>query len=233
MRGASEVIIALDTPSLEEALGVIDVLGDEARFYKVGLELYTRVGPRAVAEVIARKKRVFLDLKLHDIPNTVARAARAISELGVDLLTVHAAGGAKMIEAAREGLDSGTGLLAVTVLTSMAAEDLGATWGRQIESIPEEVVRLAELARVSGADGVVSAASDAAQVRAGVGDEFLIVVPGIRPAGADHQDQKRVATPAHAVRAGADYLVIGRAVTQAPDPAGALRAMVAEMDLSL
>ena len=225
------MIIALDTPSLEEALGVVDLLGDEARFYKVGLELYTRVGPQAVTELIAREKRVFLDLKLHDIPHTVARAARAISDLGVDLLTVHAAGGAEMIEAAREGLGAGTTLLAVTVLTSMARDDLGASWGRSVQSIPEEVVRLAELARTSGADGVVSAATEVARVRAHVGDEFLIVVPGIRPTGADHQDQKRVATPAHAVRSGADYLVIGRPITQSPDPAGALRAVVAEMDV--
>jgi len=225
------VIIALDTPSLEEALGVVDLLGDEARFYKVGLELYTRVGPQAVTELIAREKRVFLDLKLHDIPHTVARAARAISDLGVDLLTVHAAGGAEMIEAAREGLGAGTTLLAVTVLTSMAKDDLGASWGRSGQSIPEEVVRLAELARTSGADGVVSAATEVARVRAHVGDEFLIVVPGIRPTGADHQDQKRVATPAHAVRSGADYLVIGRPITQSPDPAGALSAVVAEMDV--
>lgn len=174
MRGGSEVIIALDTPSLEEALGVVDVLGDDARFYKVGLELYTRVGPQAVIELIAREKRVFLDLKLHDIPHTVVRATRAISELGVDLLTVHAAGGAEMIEAAREGLGAGRGLLAVTVLTSMARDDLGASWGRPVESIPEEVVRLAELARTSGADGVVSAATEAARVRAHLGDEFLI-----------------------------------------------------------
>lgn len=230
MRALPEVIVALDTSSIDEALGLVDVLGDEADFYKVGLELYTRVGPEVVLKLIDRGKRVFLDLKLHDIPNTVTRAARAASELGVDLLTVHASGGAEMIEAASTALSGDTRLLAVTVLTSLTSDDLGSSWGRSIQSVPDEVVRLAELARAAGADGVVSAASEAPLVRARVGDEFLIVVPGIRPTGSDRQDQKRVATPAHAVRSGADYLVIGRHVTQANDPASALCAVLAEVD---
>jgi orotidine-5'-phosphate decarboxylase len=229
MRAPAQVIVALDTPSLEEALGIVDVLGDDADFYKVGLELYTRVGPQVVDRLTERQKRVFLDLKMHDIPNTVERAARGVAEMGVDLLTVHASGGGEMIEAARSGLGEGTSLLAVTVLTSMASDDLGAAWGRTIESVPEEVLRLAVLARDAGAHGVVSAASEAARVRARVGDDFLVVLPGIRPAGADHQDQKRVATPAHAVRSGADYLVIGRPITRAADPGASLRAMLAEV----
>ena len=230
MRALPHVIVALDTSSIDEALGLVDVLGGEADFYKVGLELYTRVGPEVVLRLIDRGKRVFLDLKLHDIPNTVTRAARAASELGVDLLTAHASGGAEMIEAARAALSDDTRLLAVTVLTSLTSVDLGTAWGRSVESVPEEVLRLAEIARSAGADGVVSAASEASLVRARVGDDFLIVVPGIRPTGSGRQDQKRVATPAHAVRSGADYLVIGRHVTRADDPAAALRAVLAEVD---
>lgn len=223
------VIVALDTASEDEALRIVDALGDDADFYKVGLELYTWLGPAIVAKLVERRKRVFLDLKLHDIPNTVNRAARAVAELGVDLLTVHAAGGSEMIAAAREGLGGKTRLLAVTILTSMATDDLSGIWGRSVQSVPEEVLRLAELSRAAGAHGVVSAASEAPRVRARLGDDFLLVVPGIRPAGADRQDQKRVATPAHAVQSGASYLVIGRPVTKADDPAAALRAVVDEM----
>jgi orotidine-5'-phosphate decarboxylase len=222
------VIVALDTSSLDDALRIVDVLGDDAGFFKVGLELFAAAGPEAVERLTARKKRVFLDLKMHDIPNTVGRAAKVVSELGVDLVTVHAAGGAEMMAAAKEGLGGRGKLLAVTVLTSMASGDLGGVWGRGVDSVPEEVLRMAELARGAGADGVVSAAAEAARVRARVGEGFLIVVPGIRPEGSDRMDQKRVATPAHAMRSGADYLVVGRPVTQADDPAAALRAVIAE-----
>jgi orotidine-5'-phosphate decarboxylase len=229
VRARAEVIVALDTASADEAMRIVEALGDTADFYKVGLELYTWAGPAVVQGLIAKGKRVFLDLKMHDIPNTVGRAARGASELGVDLLTVHAAGGADMIRAARAELNGHTRLLAITVLTSMAGEDLGASWGREVSSVPQEVLRLAELARGAGAHGVVAAASETARVRAHVGDDFLLVVPGIRPAGADRGDQKRVSTPAHAASAGADYLVIGRPITQAPDPAAALRAVLAEI----
>lgn len=229
VRRRTGVIVALDSPSLDEAMAIVDALGDDGSFYKVGLELYTAVGPEAVTKLVDREKRVFLDLKLHDIPNTVMRASRRAAALGVDLLTVHASGGMEMIQAAREGLGDETRLLAVTVLTSMAPSDLGALWGRSVESLPEEVLRLAELARSAGADGVVAAASEVPRVRARLGDDFLLVVPGIRPAEADRQDQKRVATPAHAVRSGADYLVVGRPITQAADPAVALRAVLAEV----
>lgn len=229
---APGVIVALDTASAEEALDLVSVLGEEADFYKVGLELYSRVGPGIVSELVERGKKVFLDLKLHDIPNTVSRASRVAADLGVDMLTVHASGGPEMIRAARDGLENRTRLLAVTVLTSMSAEELGGVWGRSVQSVPGEVLRLAESARAAGADGVVSAASEVPRVRASLGDGFLLVVPGIRPAGADRQDQKRVATPEHAVRAGADYLVIGRPITRAEDPAAALRSVHAEMGLA-
>jgi len=230
MNASQRLIVALDTPSLDDAMRLVDLLGDEAGFYKVGLELFTSVGPAAVQALVAREKRIFLDLKLHDIPNTVGRAAKAASELGVDLLTVHAAGGAAMVRAAKDAVGDRTSLLGVTVLTSMAEEDLTSLWGRDVDRVSDEVVRLAELAREAGADGVVSAAGEAAGVRARVGEDFLIVVPGIRLEGSDRQDQKRVATPGHAVRAGADYLVLGRTVTGAPDPAAALRAVIAEVD---
>jgi orotidine-5'-phosphate decarboxylase len=230
MKTSQRVIVALDTHSLDEALDLVDRLGEEACFYKVGLELFTAVGPPAVESLMQRGKRVFLDLKMHDIPNTVSRAAKAAAALGVELLTVHAAGGSEMIRAARDGLGDATSLLAVTVLTSISTDDLTGLWGRPVDTVSDEVLRLAELAREAGADGVVSAAAEAARVRARMGEGFLLVVPGIRPEGSDRQDQKRVATPAHAVRSGADYLVVGRAVTRAHDPAAALRAVVAEVD---
>ena len=229
MSRRGEVIVALDLRSAEEATALVDRLGDRQRFYKVGLELFTWAGPDFVSSLVERDKKVFLDLKMHDIPNTVGKAARAVAALGVDMVTVHATGGAEMIAAAREGLGDRTRLLAVTILTSFAAEGLGAMWGRDVSSVPEEVLRLATMARGAGADGVVSAASEAPRVRAGLGNDFLLVVPGIRLSGGDRQDQKRVATPAHAVRSGADYLVVGRAITQADDPDSALEAVLADV----
>ena len=224
----AQVIVALDTPSADEALSLVDRIGGPGDFYKVGLELYTRSGPAVVEELISRDKRVFLDLKLFDIPNTVAGAVRAASELGVDLLTVHGAGGPTMLEAAGEAASSGLRLLAVTVLTSLTPDEMATVWDREIRSVREEVGRLAELARDSGIDGVVASALEASWIRGQLGDKTVIVTPGIRPAGADRGDQERVATPAEAVRAGADYLVVGRPVTQAEDPATALAAVLDE-----
>ncbi|MGD8322056.1 MAG: orotidine-5'-phosphate decarboxylase [Gemmatimonadota bacterium] len=225
----AEIIVALDFPTREEALGLVEALDDSGTFYKVGLELYTRTGPAMVEELRARDKRVFLDLKLHDIPNTVAGAVRAAAALDVDLLTLHASGGAPMLEAAREAAGGRVRLLGVTVLTSLAATDIEAVWGREIVSIRDEVARLAELARDSELDGVVASAMEAGWIRRLVGEDFLVVTPGIRQAGADLGDQKRVATPTAAVEAGADYLVVGRPVSQAADPAAALEALRAEI----
>jgi orotidine-5'-phosphate decarboxylase len=222
------VIVALDTASVDDALRLVDLLGEQADFFKVGLELFTRAGPSLVEELVGRGKRVFLDLKMLDIPNTVERAARSVSELDVEMLTVHASGGAEMMEAARSGLGERTRLLGVTILTSLSGTELADVWGRDVRSVCDEVLRLAELAKGAGADGVVAAASEASEVRRAAGDGFLLVVPGIRPAGADRQDQKRVATPAHAVKSGADYLVVGRPITQAPDPAAAHRSILAD-----
>jgi orotidine-5'-phosphate decarboxylase len=223
------VIIALDVPSPEEALALVERIGEEGRFYKVGLELYTRAGPSVVRELRDRGRRVFLDLKLHDIPHTVGRAVEAASALGVDLLTVHAAGGPRMLEAARDAADPEVRLLAVTVLTSLKPDDMGRVWGRQIRSVREEVGRLADLAVECGMNGVVASSLEASWLRSHVGDEFLIVTPGIRLAGTDQGDQRRVATPADAVRAGADYLVVGRAVTHAEDPASAFSELLREV----
>jgi orotidine-5'-phosphate decarboxylase len=227
----AEVIVALDVREPGEALGLVDRLGDEAGFYKVGLELYTRWGSQAVRELRDRGKRVFLDLKLHDIPNTVAAAVRAAADHGVDLLTVHAVGGPRMLEAAvRASRDvGGPALLAVTILTSMDVRELSTTWGRDVTSMQSEVLRLAELSRDAGMDGVVASAREAASLRRRLGPAALLVTPGIRPAGADAHDQTRVATPGEAVRGGATHLVLGRTITEAPDPREALRGILREV----
>lgn len=225
----AEVIIPLDVPSADEAEALVDALGPRASFFKVGLELYTRAGPGIVRELKRRDKRVFLDLKLHDIPNTVAAAVDAAVGLDVDLLTVHAAGGPTMLEAAGAAANGKVRLLGVTVLTSLTPAELEKVWGREIDSIRDEVDRLAQLSQEAGLAGVVASALEASWIRGKVGDDFLIVTPGIRPEGTDRGDQKRVATPADAVAAGADYLVVGRPVTRAPDPRAALDALLTEV----
>jgi len=234
------VIIALDAASAAEARGMVERLGDRADFYKVGLELYTRAGPDFVHELTGLGKRVFLDLKLHDIPNTVAGAVRAAHDLGVELLTVHASGGERMLEAAvgaaEDAAPAGPGspprlrLLAVTVLTSLTAEELGGAWGRAAPEVSDEVRRLALLAERAGVHGVVASPLEAALLRTALAADLLIVTPGIRPTGAASGDQKRIATPADAVVAGSDYLVVGRAVTAAPDPVEALAAVLREVE---
>jgi len=231
----AEMIVALDYPDLESALNLVDRVGDRADFYKVGLELYTRVGPPVLEALAARRKRVFLDLKLHDIPHTVAGAVRAAAGHRVELLTVHATGGPAMLEAAvdaavRAEVEVGhrVRLLAVTVLTSLPPHEVEAIWGREVDSVRDEVLRLAEMSQAAGVDGVVASAHEAEVLRRRLGAQAPIVTPGIRPAGADAHDQARVATPAQAVQAGASHLVLGRAVTQAPDPASAFASIVAE-----
>jgi len=226
----SKAIVALDTPSSADALAIVDRLGDAADFYKVGLQLYTAEGPPVVRDLLARGKRVFLDLKLHDIPNTVGGAVRAASALGVDLLTVHTGGSTAMLDAAAAAATGGLRLVGVTVLTSLDAAALGHAWGRRVSSVGAESARLAEQARAAGLHGVVAATPDVARIRAEAGSDFLIVVPGIRLDGDEFGDQRRVGTPADAVKAGADYLVIGRAVTQAEDPAAALAIVLDEVD---
>ncbi len=219
----AQVIIALDVPTLDQALGLVDSLGEGTEFYKVGLELFTAEGAAAVRALRGRDKRVFLDLKLNDIPYTVARAVARARDLEVDLLTLHATGGRPMREAAAEAAGGHLTLLGVTVLTSMTSSDVEDSWGRAVDSIEEEVVRLARLVQESGVGGVVASVREAAPIKEAVGTDLVVVTPGIRLAGDDTHDQARGSTPAEAVAAGADYLVVGRSVTQAPDPAEALR----------
>ena len=225
----ARVIIPLDVPSLAEAMGVVDVLGEASDFYKVGLELFTREGSAAVRALKERDKRVFLDLKLHDIPNTVSRAVARARDLEVDLLTLHTTGGRAMMEAAADAAGDDLTLLGVTVLTSMSASDMEDAWGRPVDSLQQEVVRLARLARESGVGGVVASVWEATPIKQAVGSDVVVVTPGIRLAGDSAHDQTRVSTPAEAVTAGSDYLVIGRSVTGAPDPAEALRRVYEEM----
>ena len=218
----AELIVPLDLPGQRAALALVDELGDGVDFYKGGLELFTREGPDVVRALHGRGKRVFLDLKLLDIPHTVARAVEAAAELEVSLLTVHASGGEAMLRAAVEAADDRLNLLAVTVLTSFDAPGLGAVFGRAVEPVADEVVRLAGLARGSGVHGFVSSARELAPLRAALGADPLLVTPGIRLPGGSAHDQARVATPDRAVRDGADYLVVGRAITGASDRGAAL-----------
>ncbi|MCC6929538.1 MAG: orotidine-5'-phosphate decarboxylase [Gemmatimonadaceae bacterium] len=217
-------IVALDVSSAAEALALAGRLGESCRYYKVGSELFTAAGPHVVSALREQGHRVFLDLKLHDIPNTVRGAARAAARLGASLLTVHASGGGEMMRAAVEGAGEECGILAVTVLTSLDAASLSRAWGREATlSIEDEVARLAALAAEAGAHGIVCSGHEAARVRAAYGERLQPLVPGIRFASGEVHDQSRVVTPGGAVKAGARYLVLGRAVTEAGDPAGAMR----------
>jgi orotidine-5'-phosphate decarboxylase len=230
-----EFAIAFDVPTLEAALALDTRLGPGPELAKVGLELFTSAGPEAVKALKARGRRVFLDLKLHDIPHTVMGAAAAAARLGADLLTVHATGGAAMVAAAVQGIrDAGgaTRVVAVTLLTSLdpAAMPPGFSRPFELHSVAAELTAVAERA---GALGVVCSPADLSGIRERLGREFYAVTPGIRPAGADAHDQKRVATVESAVRDGASLLVLGRAITAASDPAGALAAARAERDRAL
>lgn len=227
----AEIIVALDVPGKSEALAKIALLGDSVTFYKIGLELFTAEGPDIVRAVKGAGKKVFLDLKLHDIPRTVEHTVRSAGKLGVDLLTIHSVGGKAMIaaaaSAAKEFGAAAPKILAVTVLTSLDASDLASIGvGR---SPAEQVLALGRLAVSNGADGCVCSPKEVAALRAALGPAALLVTPGVRPAGAAVGDQKRVATPAEAVRDGSTHLVIGRPILQAPDPAAAARAIAAEM----
>lgn len=220
------VIVALDFPDAAAARAFAARLSPAECRLKVGLELYTAAGPALLESLAARGFDVFLDLKFHDIPNTVAGACRSAAGLGVWMMNVHAAGGRRMLEAAREaveGVPARPLLIAVTVLTSMDATDLGETG---LAGTPgEAVTRYARLAHAAGLDGVVCSPQEAAALRGEHGPSFRLVTPGIRPAQGGGDDQRRVATPAAAVAAGADFLVVGRPVTAAQDPVAALRAI--------
>jgi orotidine-5'-phosphate decarboxylase len=229
----SEIIVALDLPSGEEALDLVGRLGDSVDFYKVGSPLFTRTGPDIVRALVGAGKRVFLDLKYHDIPSTVANAVASAATLGVDLLTLHASGGAAMMKAARDVCDSiGDGaprLLGVTILTSFTAVDVEQVWNKEILSVRDEVARLAGLAAEAGLHGIVTSPLEAESLRRRHGAGFIIVTPGIRSGTDGLGDQARTATAGDAARAGADYLVIGRPVLEAADAVGAVREIRAQV----
>ncbi len=226
----AEIIVALDLPSGSSALGLVDRLGDAVAFYKVGSSLFTRSGPGIVRELRGRGKRVFLDLKYHDIPNSVARAVESAAAMDVELLTLHASGGTAMMKAAREASgDDGPRLLGVTILTSFSATDVEEVWNKEVLSVRDEVVRLAALAADAGLHGVVTSPLEAEIMKRRHGDEFLVATPGIRPAGGGVNDQSRTATPASAVAAGSDYLVLGRPIIEADDPVAVVHGVLAEM----
>jgi orotidine-5'-phosphate decarboxylase len=227
---AERVIVALDVPDLAGLSSLLDRLEGQARFCKVGLELFVAEGAAAVEAVHEHGAKVFLDLKLHDIPETVARAVASAGSLGAELLTVHTAGGFEMMRRAAEVAKGKLGILGVTVLTSLSEEDLRADG--IAGSMRAAVVRRALLAEKAGAAGIVCSPHEVTDVRA-ASDRLLLVVPGVRPAGADKGDQKRVATPASAIAAGADYLVVGRPIRDAASPAAAFAGIEAEVEAAL
>lgn len=221
-----KLIVALDLPSVADAARMVDALGDAVSFYKVGMELTYAGGLPFVEELTRAGKKVFLDLKLHDIPNTVARATEQVAGLGATFLTIHAYP-QTMRAAAQAARGSGLKLLAVTVMTSYDDADLAAAG--YAYGVKDLVARRAAQAREAGVDGLILSPEEVAAMRALLGPGMLLVTPGVRPAGAAVGDQKRVMTPARAIREGADHLVVGRPVTQAPDPRAAAQAIVAEI----
>jgi orotidine-5'-phosphate decarboxylase len=231
-RGADprqRLIVALDVSTSAAAQKIVAAVGDSAMTYKVGMQLYTAEGPQVVRDLVASGRQVFLDLKYHDIPNTVGAAVREAAALGVSMLTVHAAGSGRMLRSAVEAAQARPGLmvLAVTVLTSMDANDLEKIGIRG--TVEDCVVRLATIALANGCQGVVASAREASTLRAELGDAFAIVTPGVRPAGTSVGDQVRVVTPAEAIASGASYIVVGRPITDAADPAAEARAILGQI----
>ncbi|HXM64574.1 MAG TPA: orotidine-5'-phosphate decarboxylase [Terriglobales bacterium] len=224
------LIVALDVSSAAAAQKIVAAVGDSASCYKVGMQLYTAEGPSIVRDLVASGRRVFLDLKYHDIPNTVAAAVREAAALGVSMLTVHASGGGKMMRAATEAARNSNAalmVLAVTVLTSLDDHDLDklGVHGR----VQDQVLRLAALAIADGCQGVIASAQEASALRSELEGDFAIVTPGVRPPGASPDDQARVVTPAEAIAAGASHIVVGRPITGAADPASEARAILGQI----
>ena len=235
MNNAERLIVALDMPTTEQVMKAVDTLGDAVSYYKIGMESFYGMGHTVLAQMASRNKRIFLDLKLHDIPNTVARSVKALCQFSPAMTTLHAAGGPAMLKAAVEAADEWSSqanrprpkLVAITVLTSLGEQDW-ASMGHQ-KNIRESVLRLSMMCREAGIDGVVASPQEAASIRALCGSDFLIVTPGIRPLNQEHGDQTRTATPAEALKAGSDYLVVGRPILAAADPKSAAQAILQEM----
>jgi orotidine-5'-phosphate decarboxylase len=226
-RFAEKIIVALDVPTTKEALRLISLLSEDVGLFKIGLQNYTAEGPALIRPISFLGPKVFLDLKLHDIPNTVAKAVEAAGKLGVRMLTIHLSGGSEMIRAAVAARSADMLLLGVTVLTSSTDETLAETGVTAKTS--DQVLRLARLGVANGIDGLVASPHEARMLRAEFGDKIKIVTPGIRPVGSAAGDQKRFATPREAIDAGADYLVIGRPITAAADPKAAVRSVENEL----
>jgi orotidine-5'-phosphate decarboxylase len=223
------LIVALDVSTAAAAQKIVSAVGDSALTYKVGMQLYTAEGPQVVRDLVASGRRVFLDLKYHDIPSTVGAAVREAAKLGVSMLTVHAAGGGKMLRVAVDMAKANPELmvLAVTVLTSLDGDDLEKIGVRG--SVEDSVARLATIALANGCHGVVTSPREASTLRTRLGDTFAIVTPGVRPAGGSVGDQVRIATPAEAIASGASHIVVGRPITEAADPAAAARAILGQI----
>lgn len=235
MQHDDRLIVALDFPTLEQAKKCVLELGDAVTYYKVGMELYYAVGSEIIRFLKDQGKHVFLDLKLQDIPNTVAHALTVLSDLGADMMNVHAVGGKKMMaeavkavhEAAEKAGKTAPKLIAVTILTSMDDEQFAGL--NYKNTIAEQVIALAKLAKEAGMDGVVASPKEAAAISQACGEGFLIVTPGVRPAGSDLNDQSRVATPAGAFKNGSTHIVVGRPITKAENRQAAAEAIVAEI----
>lgn len=226
------LIVPLDIPSIEEGLIIVEELGNLVGFYKVGLELFTRVGPVIVEILKKREKKVFLDLKLHDIPNTISGAVNAAIDMGVDILTVHTLGGFEMMEAAQKAVwnkrKDGLVILGVTILTSLDEAFLEDVLGIE-KSLNEEVLDLASIAKSAGLGGVVASAEEVSLIKENCGKDFIVTTPGIRPRGTEKNDQKRFNTPFEAVVSGSDYLVVGRPITKAKDMHKAAESVIQEI----
>jgi orotidine-5'-phosphate decarboxylase len=224
---ADKIIVALDVPTKKDALRLVGQLRPEISFFKIGLQLHTAEGPEIVRAVLSTGAKVFLDLKLHDIPNTVARAVESANALGVELLTIHLSGGGEMIRAAAEAKKGQISILGVTVLTSLTEATL-----REIGisgKTDDQVLRLAKLGVENGIDGIVASPHEIKRLREKLGDKIKIVVPGVRPTWAEVGDQKRTMTPREAIKAGADYMVIGRPITRHANPGEAVEEILNEL----